>query len=74
MSKPKISVRLSEPLLGALNQYAEDIGTSRSDVIATAIAQYLDFAEEVPLIQRMAEIEKKVEKLESEIRGEATNA
>ncbi len=68
MGKPQITVRLSPSLLTSLNHYVEQTGTSKTDVVVSAIAQYLDCAEEVPLSQRMAELEKKVAKLEAEKR------
>ena len=68
MGKPQITVRLSPSLLMELNHYIECTGTSKTDVVVSAIAQYLDCAEEVPLSQRMAELEKKVAKLEAEKR------
>ena len=37
------------------------------------IAQYLDCAEEVPLSQRMAELEKKVAELEFEVRSQTVD-
>ena len=63
MGKPQITVRLSPSLLEELNQHIERTGTSKTDVVVSAIAQYLDCAEEVPLSQRMAELEKKVAEL-----------
>ncbi len=69
MRKPQITVRISPSLLNSLNQYVESTGTSKTDVVISAIAQYLGCAEEVPLSQRMAEVEKKVKALEAEVRG-----
>ena len=63
MGKPQITVRISPSLLTSLNHYVEQTGTSKTDVVVSAIAQYLDCAEEVPLSQRMAELEKKMAEL-----------
>ena len=68
MGKPQIAVRIPPPLLAELNQYVERIGTSKTDVIISAIAQYLGCAETVPLSQRMAEVERKVAELEATIK------
>ena len=68
MIKPQITIRLEPSLLSELNQYVESTGSSKTEVVVSAIAQYLDCAEEVPLSQRMAELEKKVAKLEAEKR------
>ena len=70
MGKPQITVRLAPSLLTELNQYVEQTGTSKTDVVVSAIAQYLGCAESMPLSQRLAEVEKRVaelEKRESEV-------
>ena len=41
MGKPQIAVRIPPPLLAELNQYVERVGTSKMDVIISAIAAYL---------------------------------
>jgi hypothetical protein len=63
MGKPQIAVRIPPPLLAELNQYVERVGTSKTDVIISAIAAYLGCAETVPLSQRVAELETKVKEL-----------
>ncbi len=68
MGKPQIAVRIPPPLIAELNQYVERIGTSKTDVIVSAIAAYLGCAETVPLSQRMAELERKVAELEATIK------
>ncbi len=65
MKKPQIIVRISPTLLTSLNQYVEETGTSRTDVVISAIAQYLDCADQVSINQRMAELEMRVNQLES---------
>ena len=42
---------------------------SKTDVVVSAIAHYLGSAKNVPLIQRMAELEVRVVELESNVRG-----
>ena len=42
MGKPQITVRLSPSLLGSLDQYIERTGTSKTEVVVSAIAQYLN--------------------------------
>ena len=69
MTKPQITVRLSPTLLKELNQYVEQTGTSKTDVVVSAIAQDLGCAENVPLSQRMAEVERRLAELEVEVRG-----
>ncbi len=41
MGKPQITVRLSPSLMGELKQYIERTGTSKTDVVASALAKYL---------------------------------
>lgn len=72
MGKPQIAVRIPPPLLAELNQYVERIGTSKTDVIVSAIAAYLGCAETVPLSQRMAELERKVAELEAQMRDKSS--
>ncbi len=64
MGKPQIAVRIPPSLLAELNQYVERTGTSKTDVVVSAIAQYLGCAENVPLSQRMAEVERRLAELE----------
>ncbi|MFM7908356.1 MAG: DNA-binding domain-containing protein, partial [Microcystis sp.] len=56
------------PLLAELNQYVERVGTSKTDVIISAIAAYLGCAETVPLSQRVAELERKMAELKAQMR------
>ena len=65
MTKPQITVRLSPSLLAELNHYVEKSGTSKTDVVVSVIAQYLGCADNVPLTQRIAELEMRVNQLEA---------
>ena len=67
MTKPQITIRISPSLLDSLNQYVEQIGTSKTDVVISAIAQYLGSAESTPFSQRLAEVERRVAALEAEV-------
>lgn len=69
MTKPQISIRISSPLLTELNQYVKQTGTSKTDVVVSAIAQYLGNAEAAPMSQRLAELEKRLAALETDVRG-----
>lgn len=64
MVKPQITVRLSPSLLTELDQYVENSGTSKTDVVVSAIAQYIGCNESVRINQRVAELEKRVTKIE----------
>jgi hypothetical protein len=65
MGKPQIAIRLSPSLLQELNNYVELTGTSKTDVVVSAISQYLGCADNVPLNQRVNELERRVRELES---------
>ena len=67
MGKPQITVRLSPSLLMELDQYIERTGTSKTEVVVSAIAQYLGCTKEVPLSQRMAELERRMAAVETKI-------
>ena len=69
MAKSQIAVRVPPTLLEKLNSYVEKTGTSKTDVVVSAIAQYLGCAESVPLSQRLAEVERRVAELEKEVRS-----
>lgn len=69
MGKPQIAVRIPPPLLEELNRYVEQTGTSKTDVIVSAIATYLGCGSDVPLSQRVAELEAKVEELQISIKN-----
>lgn len=68
MAKPQVTVRLSPSLLSRLEGYVQRTGTSKTDVVLSALAQYLGCAEEMPLSQRVAEVEGQVAVLETELR------
>ncbi|TRV45057.1 MAG: DNA-binding domain-containing protein [Microcystis panniformis Mp_MB_F_20051200_S9] len=63
MGKPQIAVRIPPPLLAELNQYVERVGTSKTNVIISAIAAYLGCVETVPLSQRVSELELQTKEL-----------
>ena len=65
MSKPQIAIRLSPSLLQELNNYVELTGTSKTDVVVSAISQYIGCADNMPLNQRVGELERKLRELEN---------
>ena len=67
MSKPQIAIRLSSSLLQELNNYVELTGTSKTDVVVSAISQYIGCADNVPLNQRVGELERRLTELESKL-------
>ncbi len=71
MGKPQIAVRIPPSLMEKLNSYVEKTGTSKTDVVVSAIAQYLGCAESVPLSQRLAEVERRVGELEARVNSDS---
>ncbi len=71
MAKSQIAVRVPPTLLEKLNSYVEKTGTSKTEVVVGALAQYLGCAEDVPLSQRMAEVERRLAELEAEVRDQS---
>ena len=72
MARSQIAVRVPPSLLAELNQYVKQTGTSKTDVVVSAIAQYLGCADTVPLSQRMAELERRMAALEAKEKAEAS--
>ena len=64
MGKPQIAIRLSPSLLQELNNYVELTGTSKTDVVVSAISQYIGCTDNMPLNQRMGELERRLTELE----------
>ncbi len=73
MAKSQIAVRIPPSLLAELNQYVEYTGTSKTNVVVSAIAQYLGCAETVPLNQRVTELETRMAMIEAFIDSEVKN-
>ena len=69
MGKPQIAIRLSPSLLQELNNYVELTGTSKTDVVVSAISKYLGCADNVPLNQRVDELEARMVELEALVKG-----
>jgi hypothetical protein len=58
--KAQIAVRIPLPLLRKLNSQISKTGMSQTDLVVSALASYLDATQEMPLIQRIVEIEKRL--------------
>ena len=71
MKKPQITVKIDPNLLQTLKEYAEECGTSKTDVVISAISQYLNCSDSKPLSQRMAELERRVDEIEAKEKVDA---
>jgi hypothetical protein len=69
MGKPHLAIRIPPSLLAELNSYVEQVGTSKTDVVVSAIAAYLGCAESVPMSQRVAELEARMAELETKMKA-----
>ncbi|MGK7875069.1 MAG: CopG family transcriptional regulator [Xenococcaceae cyanobacterium] len=70
MSTVSIGARIPPHLHEKLAQKAAKTDTSKSEVIISALAHYLECTEDMPLSQRMAEFEKRLAALEAKQSGE----
>ena len=58
MSRSHIGVRIPPLIMEKLNQYLEKTKTTTTEVVVTALAEYLDCREGLSIPTRMAEVEK----------------
>ncbi|WP_071783084.1 DNA-binding domain-containing protein [Planktothrix agardhii] len=55
-TQSRIKFDIPPSLLDKLNSYIEETGTTKTDVMINAIAQYIGCVDSVPLTQWMAEL------------------
>ncbi len=67
MSGVSVGVRIPSNLYEKLLAHTSKVHVSKSEVIISALAQYLESTEDIPLSQRMAKVEKKLAVLESKV-------
>ncbi|MGK7886634.1 MAG: DNA-binding domain-containing protein [Crocosphaera sp.] len=67
MSKLQLGLRTPTSLFNELDRYVEKTGTSKTEVVCSAIAEYLGCADSVPMSKRMAETEKRLAALERKV-------
>ncbi len=64
MSSVSVGVRVPSNLYDKLLAHTSKVHASKSEVIISALAQYLESTEDIPLSKRVAELETKVEELQ----------
>ncbi|MBD2287890.1 MAG: CopG family transcriptional regulator [Microcystis sp.] len=64
MSSVSVGVRIPSNLYERLLAHASKVHASRSEVVISALAHYLGCTEDVPLSERLADLEAKVEELQ----------
>ncbi|GAB4539476.1 MAG: hypothetical protein Tsb0014_29920 [Pleurocapsa sp.] len=72
MAKRQIAVRLPDSLLERLDKYVREKKTSKTDVVIGALAQYLDSPENVPLGERITNLEARLATVEAQLKGMET--
>ncbi len=60
----QVGVKVPTLLHEKLKEHAAALKVSKSEVVLSALAEYLDSASDVPMAVRMAAVEKKVEHLQ----------
>ncbi len=66
MSSVSVGVRIPSNLYEKLINHAHKINTSKSEVIISALASYLNSAEDVPISIKVADLEKRIMALEEQ--------
>lgn len=69
MVRPQIAIRLPHNLMSKLNMYVQRTGSSKTEVMVGALAQYLDCPESIPLTQRVTELEINIRELEGLVKA-----
>ena len=69
MASPQFSVRIPPKLDERLKAYAAKNGTTKTEVMISALARYLGCESEVPLSQRVVELEERVAALEAVVKA-----
>jgi predicted DNA-binding protein len=69
MVSPQFSIRIPSELDERLNDYAKQVGMTKTRVMIDALAHYLGCGGDVPLVRRVIEIEERLAALEVEVRG-----
>ncbi len=68
MTKPQLTVRIPPALLERLDNYTQQTGSSKTDVVVDALGHYLGYAADLPLKQRVANLELRTAALEASIK------
>ena len=69
MDRVQLAVRIPASLQEQLDSYLHKTGVSKTEVVVSAIAQYLGCADSVPLSQRMAELELQMKELRALVKS-----
>ncbi|NES22319.1 MAG: hypothetical protein F6K41_26210 [Symploca sp. SIO3E6] len=67
MALPQLNIRIPPHIDEQLKAHAACNGTTKTEVVLSALALYLDCAEDVPLREKVAVIEERLAVLEAEM-------
>jgi predicted DNA-binding protein len=62
-----VGARIPPSLYDKLSEYLDLVGATKSEILTAALAQYLGATEDLPLTQRMVELEQRVAELEARV-------
>ena len=65
MAKSQIAVRIPRPIMDKLNSYVDNTGTTKTQVVVGALAQYLGCTQELSIPKRVAEMERRMAEMEA---------
>ncbi len=64
-----IGARIPLTLYDKLSEYVNRVGATKSEILIGALAQYLGTTEDLPLSQRIMELEQRMATLEVRVHG-----
>ncbi|MEG4286338.1 hypothetical protein QUB68_24725 [Microcoleus sp. A006_D1] len=64
-----IGARIPPTLYDKLSEYVNRVGATKSEILIAALAQYLGATEDLPLSQRIMELEQRMAALEAKMYG-----
>ena len=68
MSRFQLAVRIPRFLHEKLNSYVDSTGASKSEVVVGALAHYFGCTEDLPISQRVSELEARMAAMEQKMR------
>ena len=68
MSRFQLAVRIPRFLHEKLNSYIDRTGASKTEVVVGALAHYLGCVEDLPLSQKVSELEQRIAAVETLLR------
>ncbi|NEP59805.1 MAG: DNA-binding domain-containing protein [Symploca sp. SIO2G7] len=67
-----VGARIPQSLHDKLSDYMNRVGATKSEIMTAALAQYLGSAENVPMSQRVVELEARIAALEAQMRSQSS--